>query len=140
MNRVQWQQLAERWLVDAKRLLDDRRWSAAYYLAGYAVECGLKACVLVRLAATPEVIFESRRFSDQCWTHDLEELVKLAGLGPARTADVAANSVLKGNWLTAMWWTEQSRYEAVSHHQAKKLYAAIDDKPNGVMQWIRGRW
>ena len=43
MKRLEWQQLAERWLVDAKCLLDDRNWSAAYYLAGYAVECGLKA-------------------------------------------------------------------------------------------------
>ena len=51
MDRLQWQQLAERWLVDAKALLDAHRWSAAYYLAGYAVECGLKACVLARVAS-----------------------------------------------------------------------------------------
>ena len=50
VNRTQWQEFAERWLIDAKHLLDNHRWAAAYYLAGYAVECGLKACVLVRKA------------------------------------------------------------------------------------------
>ncbi len=29
---------------DAEVLLDAGQWSGAYYLAGYAVECGLKAC------------------------------------------------------------------------------------------------
>jgi hypothetical protein len=86
------------------------------------------------------VIFETRRFSDNCWTHNLEELVKLAGLEPTLAADVAANSVLQLNWLTATDWTEQSRYQDIPHRQAKKLYAAIADKPNGVMQWIRVRW
>jgi HEPN domain-containing protein len=140
MNRLEWQKLAERWLVDAKRLLDEHRWSASYYLAGYAVECGLKACILKRLVAESEVIFESRRFSENCWTHDLAELVKLAGLEPARVVDVAANVVLKENWVTALTWSEKARYKTVSHHLAKKLYAAVANKPNGVMQWIKGRW
>jgi HEPN domain-containing protein len=140
VNRVQWQQLAERWLVDAKALLDDHRWSAAYYLAGYAVECGLKACVLVRLAATPEVIFETKKFSENCWTHSALELVKLAGLEAARAADAAANPALLKNWLTVKDWSEKARYQTVSHQKAKKLYAAITDKPDGVMQWIRAHW
>jgi HEPN domain-containing protein len=140
VNRVQWQQLAERWLVDAQALLDAHRWSAAYYVAGYAVECGLKACVLVRLAAAPEVIFETKKFSENCWTHSALELVKLAGLEAVRATDAAANPALLKNWLTVKDWSEKARYQAVSHQKAKKLYAAITDKPNGVMQWIRARW
>jgi len=132
--------LAERWLVDAQRLLDDHRWSAAYYLAGYAVECGLKACVLVRLAAMPEVIFESRRFSENCWTHNVLELVKLAGLEATRVADNATNPALFRNWLIAKDWDETSSYQTTTHQKAKRLYAAITDQPNGVMQWIRGHW
>jgi len=66
VNRLQWRQLAERWLEDARSLLDNHRWSAAYYLAGYAVECGLKACVLARVGATPEVVLEDRDFSKNC--------------------------------------------------------------------------
>jgi len=140
VNRLEWQQLAERWLVDAKTLLDARRWSAAHYVAGYAVESGLKACVLVRLSATPEVIFETRRFSEFCWTHDFPELMKHADLEAARAADAAANPAFRQNWLTVKDWDETARYETVSHQKAKKLYAAIADKPNGVMQWIKARW
>jgi hypothetical protein len=140
VNRVQWQQLAERWLVDAKALLDAHRWSAAYYVAGYAVECGLKACVLVRVVATPEVIFENKRFSESCWTHGLLELVKLAGLEAAQAADAAANPALATNWVIVKDWSEKARYQTTSHQKAKKLYAAITDNPNGVMRWIRARW
>jgi HEPN domain-containing protein len=140
VDRLYWQQLAERWLVDAKTELDAHRWSAAYYLAGYAVECGLKACILARLAATPEVIFEDKRFSEKCWTHTIEELVKLARLEVARAADAAVNLVLDQNWKVAMGWSEQSRYQNTSHREAKKLYQAITDNINGVMPWIRARW
>ena len=140
VNRQEWQQLAARWLVDAKAMLDAPRWSAAYYVVGYAVECGLKARILKRVAATPEVIFDNRRFSDNCWTHDLLGLVKLAGLEAVRLADIAANPALNRNWVVVKDWTEVVRYESVTHHKAKKLYAAITQKPNGVMQWIRAHW
>jgi hypothetical protein len=140
LNRFQWQQLAERWLVDAKSLLDVHRWSAAYYVAGYAVECGLKACVLARVAAEAEVIFEDKKFSEKCWTHSLLELVKLAGLEATRLADVAANPVFGQNWLVVKEWSEKTRYQTKSHQKAKKLYNAITDNSNGVMQWIRAHW
>jgi hypothetical protein len=140
VNRLQWQQLAERWLVDAKALLDSRRWSAAYYLAGYAVECGLKACVLARVAASPEVLFEDRKFSEKCWTHGVLELVKLAGLEAARVADARANPAFSRNWLFVKDWNERARYSPTSHHKARKLYSAFTDTANGVMPWIRNRW
>jgi hypothetical protein len=120
LNRLQWQQFAERWLVDAKGLLDDHRWSAAYYVAGYAVECGLKACVLLRLATTPEVIFEDRKFSENCWTHSLLQLVKHADLESVRVADIAANPSLNQNWATVKDWTEQARYRTTTHQKAKR--------------------
>jgi hypothetical protein len=140
VNRLQWQQFAERWLVDAKALLDAHRWAAAYYVAGYAVECGFKACILARVAAEAEVIFEDRRFSEKCWTHTVPELVHLAGLEAILAADVAANPALLKNWLVVKDWTERSRYRTTSHQKAKRLYRAITDNPNGVMQWIRAHW
>src|ERR1041385_5378445 len=115
MGRVEWQQFAERWLGDAKCLLDDRRWSAAYYVAGYAVECGLKACVLARLAATSEVIFDDKRFSEKCWSHSILELAKLAGLENAQASEAAANAVFGKNWLFVKDWNEKSRYKSTSH-------------------------
>jgi hypothetical protein len=110
VTRLEGQQLAECWLVDAKRLLDDHRWSAAYYVAGYAVECGLKACILARMAAAPEVIFDDKKFSEKCWTHGIFELVKLAGQEAARAADSTANPALGRNWLVVNAWNEKACY------------------------------
>ena len=45
MNRRDFRRLAEEQLRDARVLMAGRRYAAAYYLAGYAIECGLKACV-----------------------------------------------------------------------------------------------
>lgn len=45
MNRTQLQILAEERARDAEALLNAGRWSGAFYLAGYAIECGLKACI-----------------------------------------------------------------------------------------------
>jgi HEPN domain-containing protein len=45
MNRADLQQLAELRITEAKVLLDNGFYAGAYYLAGYAVECALKACI-----------------------------------------------------------------------------------------------
>jgi HEPN domain-containing protein len=45
MNRTDLQNLAEERLGDAEVLLASNRYSGAYYIVGYAVECGLKACI-----------------------------------------------------------------------------------------------
>lgn len=140
MNRADWQQIAEERLLAARALLEAHVWPSAYYLAGYAVECGSKSCVLDRLVLKPEIIFLEKRFSERCWTHEIEELVKLAGLETARGADVAANAERGTNWLIARSWNERSRYQMKTQMEAEALYNAIADNVNGVMQWIRMYW
>src|SRR5947209_19121906 len=110
MNRAQLRQLAEDRLLDAGQLLTGGRPAGAYYLAGYAVECGLKACIMAHVE-TAAAIFQDRKFSEKCWTHDLEELLKLANLKPTLDADTAANAALFANWGVAKVWKETSRYE-----------------------------
>ena len=92
------------------------------------------------MAATPAVIFADKTFSEKCWTHSVLELVKQANLEPLRAADVVANPALGRNWLIVKDWSERARYETKSHQKAKKLYSAITDSSNGVMQWIRSHW
>jgi hypothetical protein len=46
MNRVDFQNLATERLSDAEALIAGGRFDCAYYVAGYAVECALKACIL----------------------------------------------------------------------------------------------
>ena len=60
MTRAEFQRLAEQRLVEAKVLLDEGHWDGAYYLAGYAVELALKACVIKMLLATDA--FPERKF------------------------------------------------------------------------------
>jgi HEPN domain-containing protein len=139
VNRAEWQGLAEDRVADAQGLLKIKRWSAAYYLAGYAVECALKACILGLVERTG-LIFEDRKYAEKCWTHDLEELMRLAELYEAFRRDMALNPTSKGHWLIVKDWSEASRYRKTPHRKAKELYQAITDKANGVMPWIRNRW
>lgn len=137
MNRPELQQLAEDRIRDAEALLGAQRWAGAYYLAGYAVECGLKSCVLVRVSQAAEIIFEDKKFSERCWTHNLRELVKLAGLKAA--LDVA-NAGLAQNWEVVKDWSELSRYVLKTEPQARKLFDAITDGASGVFPWIKAHW
>jgi HEPN domain-containing protein len=45
MNRADFHKLAEIRIKEARVLLDRKCYAGAYYLAGYAVECALKACI-----------------------------------------------------------------------------------------------
>lgn len=83
MNRQHLQQLSAERIEDAKSLLAASRWSGAYYLSGYAVECALKSCILHRIENTG-IIFELKKFAEECWTHDIEALTKKADLDNSR--------------------------------------------------------
>jgi HEPN domain-containing protein len=133
-----WQKLAIARIKDAKALLKLERWSGAYYLAGYAVECGLKSCIIVYLMKTDE--FPDKRFSEQCWTHDLQRLLALAGLGTALTADGAADPEFAENWETVTDWDESSRYLLWRKVEAERMVQAVADPKHGVLSWIKQRW
>ena len=141
-TRVEWQQLAECRIEDARAHLDPAvgRWAAAYYLIGYAIECGLKACILARIAAHPEVIYEEKRFSLDAWTHDFKILLRLADLEAKRDADRRMNHPRSLNWELIWDWDEESRYLQKSRGKAEQLFEAITNANDGVMQWIRLHW
>jgi len=139
LNRAQPRQLAEDRILDAACLLAGGRPAGAYYLAGYAAEGGLKACIMAHVEAVG-AIFQDRKFSEKCWTHDLEELLKLANLKPTLDADAAVNAALFANWGLATDWKETSRYEQRTQPEAQALLDAIDGKPDGVLEWIRNHW
>lgn len=139
MNRAVLQQLAEDRVLDAKALLDAGRWSGAYYLTGYAVECGLKACVLARIERTG-IIFEEKEFIKKCWTHDVDTLVDAADLQKERGQSVSTNPTLGEHWLLVGDWNETDRYKSKTEAKARRLYEAVTDRVNGVLPWIRIRW
>jgi len=139
VNLVQLQQLAEDRILDAQPLLAASRWSGAYYLAGYAVECGLKACVLNHIVSTG-VIFQDKKYAERCWTHRPEELVKLADLEAVRGIDAASDPAFAAHWLTVEGWSEHSRYESKGRLEAQQLIDAVNDPSHGVLPWIRKHW
>jgi HEPN domain-containing protein len=134
-------QMAEVRLADAKVLLDGGRWEFAYYAAGYAVECGLKSCVLSQMIYTG-LVFEEKVVDFRI--HEFDKLVKLAGLKDEQNAEFKASSVagneFNQNWEIVKNWTSSSRYEGKSELEAKELYAAIADESHGVLRWIRTYW
>jgi hypothetical protein len=137
VTRSDLQKLAAERIADAKALLSLKRWAGAYYLAGYAVECGLKACIAKLMKAEE---FPDKSFADKCWTHDVDRLVYLAGLKGRRDADVAADSAFSDNWIVVKDWDESSRYHRIARGQAEGLYDAITDRKHGVLPWIRLHW
>jgi HEPN domain-containing protein len=142
VDRKQLQRLAKIRLQDARALLGRKRWSGAYYLCGYAVECGLKACLLRHLGESAAVFGDQtylKRLAD-CWTHDLVKLVNLAGLDADLGAARGANPTLEVFWGAVKDWKETSRYEEKTEAEARALYEGVSNKPDGVFRWIQSRW
>jgi len=115
-------------------------WAAAYYLAGYAIECGLKSCVLAYVEKNADVIYREKKYSENCWTHDIGTLVKASGLDALRVAEARANLAFGVNWGHALKWSETMRYKFMPESDAKRLYEAVTHHVNGVLPWIRMYW
>jgi HEPN domain-containing protein len=138
MNRYDLRELARQQVREARQLLRTRAPSGAYYLAGYAVECALKACIT---RGTQRYEFPSRHAVNESHTHDLEKLLRLAGLERALAQDAWARAALGVNWDTVKDWTEQSRYDvAMNMRRARDLYRAIRGRRDGVLPWVRRYW
>jgi HEPN domain-containing protein len=142
VDRNQLRVLARIRLEDSRALLGRKRWSGAYYLCGYAVECGLKACLLRHLGESDAVFGDSDYLKQlaKCWTHNLVELVNLAGLDKSFGISRGANSNLDYYWSTTKDWKETSRYVEKTEAEARALYEAVSHHPDGVFRWIQSRW
>jgi HEPN domain len=140
VNRADWQRLAEERVKDAEVLLNGGQWAAAYYLAGYAVESGLKSCALAYVEKNPDIIFRERKYSENCWTHDIGTLVQASGLDAARLAEANANPAFGVNWGHAQKWSEKMRYMFMPESDAKRLHEAVTHNVNAVLPWIRIHW
>lgn len=137
MNRVQLQQLAKERVRDAEVLLNVGQWSGAYYLAGYAVECGLKACIA---KLTNQYDFPDKKVAQRSFTHDIDLLLEVAGLLVQHKTDMAGNPTLARYWQLVKDWNEEARYQLWTESDARKLFLAVTDSTNGVLPWIEGRW
>lgn len=136
MDRGTFKRLAEVRLTEARSLLAARQWSGAYYLSGYAVECGLKAKLVTQFLRWQ---LPDKQQVQRAYTHNLDELVRLSGL-EAELEAARTRPEFNVNWTLVKDWSESSRYSTWSRAQAIELVDAVGDAQEGVLPWLRQRW
>ncbi|WP_433720799.1 HEPN domain-containing protein [Microbacterium laevaniformans] len=137
MHRREWQMMSRARLDEARSLLSASQWSGAYYLAGYAVEFGLKAVLAKQFQSAT---IPNKKLVLDIHTHNLDALVKLAGLKQILDVEVAANPSFELNWSVAKDWSEASRYAAWTSQEAADMVNAVGNRSNGVMKWVTRQW
>jgi len=137
MNRYDLQDLALIRCREARVLLENGNYEGSYYLCGYVVEYGLKACIAKE---TRRYDFPYKEIVNASYTHDLTRLVKTAALEPDMDKELKSNPDFADNWYTVKDWSEKSRYEKHTDKEAQDLYSAVADGKQGVLQWIKRHW
>jgi hypothetical protein len=137
MNRQELQDLSDLRLREARSLFATGLPDGAYYLAGYSVECALKACIAKR---TREHDFPDKDFVQKSYTHKLVDLMRHSQLAPLLEIEIRTNLRLKVQWDIVQRWSEESRYQRNDHGATEALLQAIDDGSGGVFPWIRLHW
>lgn len=135
-DRGTFQTLAETRLAEARLLLESGHPSGAYYLAGYAVECALKAKIAkgFREFELPEL-----KRVQSIYTHNLHVLLGLADLAVELEAAKTDNPEIYQRWETVKVWSEAARYKIWTVDVASAMLEAIDGG-GGVLEWLRNRW
>jgi HEPN domain-containing protein len=127
MNRGTFRKLAETRLEDAKTLLNAGRFEAAYYLAGYAVECALKACICT---STREFDFPQKNGAEY-YVHSLTRLATLAEIDLDFSEARRDDEMLDTYWTLVKDWREDRRYRTDvpnAETEARNLIKAISDE------------
>ena len=138
MNRTALQRISSLRVREARSLLRAGHPPGAYYLVGYAVECALKACVAGQVK---QYDFPDKKLVNAAYTHNLEDLVKVAGLSLAFKRACQGNSDLAVNWAVVKDWSESSRYKIeITAAEARDMVSACTSRKNGVLTWIKSKW
>lgn len=137
VNRRDLQTLAGIRLREAQALVRARHFSGAYYLAGYALECALKACIAKQ---SRRFDFPDKKIVNESWTHDLRKLAVLAKLEEARLQRASEDDIFRRNWEIVTSWSEDSRYRTVDHASCSAFLDAIMEERHGLLPWIKQIW
>jgi len=135
-DRATFQELARERLAEATLLLESGLPSGAYYLAGYVIECELKAFIAAGFRAN-EIPDKSR--VNSIYTHNLRDLLSLADLKSPLEDDMSENSGLRESWATISKWSEHARYEIWTPDAAATMLEAVGAADKGLLQWLQKR-
>ena len=141
MNKKILQALTEARVADARTLLNAKRFDAAYYLAGYAIECALKACIATK---TKRHDFPDREFARDVYTHNLVDLVRIAGLKEQWNHRSHQDPAFETKWVIVKDWSEKARYEMrtpqrEARRRATAMLNAVEDR-EGILACIQQYW
>jgi HEPN domain-containing protein len=137
MNRTDLQKLSNTRIREAHILFDAGEYSGAYYLAGYAIECALKACFA---KGVQKFDFPDKNVK-KIFIHNLTELVVLANLKDELLTSRQASEKFAAGWDVVSRWTEESRYTfPLAKNDAEELLDAIVRRKDGVLPWIKRHW
>jgi HEPN domain-containing protein len=135
-TRKDFQRLAELRAKEAATLSKTGNQQGAYYLAGFAVECALKACIAKK---TRRHDFPAdKEYAAKVYTHNLDQLLKLAHLDAQLESDMKARPLLANNWDLVRGGKVDSRYET-SKLGGRNMTLAVNSA-DGVLQWIKLHW
>ena len=135
MNKAEFEQLAEIRIREAEILLNNGCYHGAYYLAGYALECTLKACIAKHVKAFD---FPDLNLVRDSWVHDLNKLLRPAQLHQDLTEKEKQDLDFAINWAQASAWSEKSRYDCnIEKEQAEDLFNAITNSESGILPWLQ---
>jgi hypothetical protein len=137
MKRNVLRAIAQAKLDDAVLLLQHGRFSNAYYLAGFAIEIGLKACIAKQIAADT---IPDKGFVNAIYQHGLKSLVSTAGLSTSLADKEAADPAFAANWALVAGWSPEVRYDTVDNYSAQLMLQAILEDNSGVFAWIKAHW
>lgn len=137
MNRTDLQRLSNIRLREAQALFAATEFSGAYYLAGYTLECALKACIARR---TQLHDFPDKGLALASYTHSFEKLLQPAGLELECNSERKSSARFNASWRVVTEWNETSRYEEYSREQARDLLSALTEEGSGVLLWTRRFW
>src|SRR5271170_3896078 len=136
-TRKDFQRLAAMRAREARVLVKNGNGNGAYYLGGFAIECALKACIAKR---TKKYDFpRDSKFAGRVYSHDLSELLKLAGLEADLDKELKTNARFWTNWGVVKLWNVNSRYE-ISGLSGKTMVTAVTAPADGVLEWIKLHW
>jgi HEPN domain-containing protein len=137
MNRADLQRLSNVRIREAKILFAEGEYSGAYYLAGYALECALKACFAKKVK---KYDFPNKNMRN-IFTHAPTELIVWAGLKDELLAARQTNSKFAAGWDVVCRWTEESRYSSIlTKSDAEEILDALVRRKDGVLPWIKRYW
>ena len=148
-SRSDLQNLTKQRLDEARALLSLNFPDAAFCLAGYSIECALKAVVCRTLdqddfykpdRSNKGARYVQDRIFREFKTHNYNDLLVLSGLSAKLNAACLADPAVEAAWafIEGMNWSEQSRYQ-LGTKSATNVYNFVQAVET-IVVWISNFW